>query len=71
MSGIDDLMAQSKERWASAKRRAEGLADKGLGQAVKRITASIFLSGVRYCSRLGLWAPRWSSEMPPRPGLPI
>lgn len=35
MSGIDDLMAQSKERWASAKRRAEGLADKGLGQAVK------------------------------------
>jgi hypothetical protein len=35
MSGIDDLMAQSKGRWASAARRAQGLADNGLGEAVK------------------------------------
>lgn len=35
MSGIDDLMAESKDRWADAARRAQGLADNGMGEAVK------------------------------------
>lgn len=35
MSGIDDLLAESNDRWASARRRAEGIADHGLGEAVK------------------------------------
>ncbi|WP_144674147.1 hypothetical protein [Arthrobacter sp. U41] len=35
MSGLDDLMAQSQDRWASAARSAQGLADEGLGEAVK------------------------------------
>jgi len=35
MSGIDDLMAESNDRWASARRRAQGIADNGLGEAVK------------------------------------
>jgi hypothetical protein len=35
MSGIDDLMAGSNDRWANAVRRAQGIADNGLGEAVK------------------------------------
>jgi pimeloyl-ACP methyl ester carboxylesterase len=35
MSGIDDLMAESNERWASAARMAQGIADHGMGEAVK------------------------------------
>jgi hypothetical protein len=35
MSGIDDLMAEANERWSMAARRAQGVADRGLGGAVK------------------------------------
>jgi hypothetical protein len=35
MSGIDDLMAESNDRWASARRRAQGIADHGMGVALK------------------------------------
>lgn len=35
MSGIDDLLAESNDWWASAWRRAQGIADHGLGEAVK------------------------------------
>jgi hypothetical protein len=35
MSGIDDLMAGSNDRWAHAARRAQGIADDGLGVALK------------------------------------
>lgn len=35
MSGIDDLMAESNERWANARRRSQGIEDNGLGKAVK------------------------------------
>lgn len=35
MSGIDDLLAESHDRWAKAMKRAQGIEDIGLGQAVK------------------------------------
>ena len=35
MGGIDELMAESNERWTKAAKRAQGLADNGLGAAVK------------------------------------
>ncbi|MBG0739199.1 hypothetical protein IV500_07310 [Paeniglutamicibacter antarcticus] len=35
MSAIDDLMAQSNDRWASAARKAQGIADNGMGNALR------------------------------------
>ncbi|UKA59814.1 hypothetical protein [Arthrobacter sp. FW306-2-2C-D06B] len=35
VSGIDDLMAESNERWTVALRRSEGVQDIGLGEAVR------------------------------------
>lgn len=35
MSGIDDLLAESNERWATAGKRAQGIADNGMGDALK------------------------------------
>jgi hypothetical protein len=35
MRGIEDFMAESNDRWAQATKRAEGLSDNGLGEAVK------------------------------------
>lgn len=35
MSGLDDLMAESNDRWVKAAKRARGVEDKGLGEAVK------------------------------------
>lgn len=35
MSGIDDLLAESHDRWAKAMKRAQGIEDIGLGPAVK------------------------------------
>jgi hypothetical protein len=35
MSGIDGLMAESNERWTEAIRRAQGIQDNGLGEAMK------------------------------------
>jgi hypothetical protein len=35
MNGIDDLMAQSNDRWADAMRRAQGVEDNSLSEAVK------------------------------------
>lgn len=46
MSGIDDLMAESKDRWDHAARRAQGLADNGLGEAVKTYYTRYFPGGV-------------------------
>lgn len=34
MGGLDDLLAESEDRWARAERRAQGVADKGLGKAL-------------------------------------
>jgi NADH:ubiquinone oxidoreductase subunit K len=46
MSGIDDLMAGSNDRWDQAARRAQGLADNGLGAAVKTYYTRYFPAGV-------------------------
>ncbi len=46
MSGIDDLMAQSNDRWVSATRRAQGIADNGMGEALKTYFALYFPVGV-------------------------
>ena len=46
MGGLDDLLAQSNERWASATRRAHGLADKGLGDAVRVYYTRFFPIGL-------------------------
>ena len=35
MGGLDDLLAESEDRWAAAERRSEGVADKGLGKALR------------------------------------
>ena len=45
MSGIDDLMAESNDRWAKATRRAEGIEDNGLGEAVKLYYTGYFPTG--------------------------
>lgn len=34
MGGLDDLLAESEDRWARAERRAQGVTDKGLGKAL-------------------------------------
>jgi hypothetical protein len=46
MSGIDDLMAESNERWAEAVRRAQGIEDNGLGEAVKTYYMRYFPTGL-------------------------
>jgi hypothetical protein len=46
LSGIEDLMAESNERWAQATKRAHGLADHGLGEAVKVYYTRILPGGV-------------------------
>jgi hypothetical protein len=46
MSGIDDLMAESNDRWAHATRRAQGIEDNGLGEAVKTYFARYFPAGL-------------------------
>jgi hypothetical protein len=45
MSGIDDLMAESHDRWAHAMRRAQGVEDNGLGEAVKTYYTRYFPAG--------------------------
>jgi hypothetical protein len=46
MGGLDDLLAESDDRWAKAERRAVGVADKGLGQTVKRYFTTYFFAGM-------------------------
>ena len=46
MSGIDDLMAESNDRWAHATRRAQGIEDNGLGEAVKTYFTRYFPAGL-------------------------
>ncbi|WP_442543717.1 hypothetical protein ACSBOX_18225 [Arthrobacter sp. KN11-1C] len=46
MSGIDDLMAGLNDRWEHAARRASGIADNGLGAAVKTYYTRYFPAGV-------------------------
>lgn len=53
MGGLDDLLAQSSERWASARRRAQGLTDKGLGDAVRIYYTLLFPIGLLVLLLLG------------------
>lgn len=53
MGGLDDLLAQSNERWASATRRAQGLTDKGLGDAVRIYYTRFFPIGLLVLLLLG------------------
>jgi hypothetical protein len=46
MGGIEDLMAESNDRWAQATKRAQGLADRGLGEAVKTYYTRFWPGGV-------------------------
>lgn len=46
MSGIDDLMPKSGDRWTTATRRAQGIADLGLGGALKTYYTLHFPAGV-------------------------
>lgn len=53
MSGIEDLTAESNERWAQATKRAYGLADHGLGEAVKLYYTRFLPGGVIVLVMLG------------------
>jgi hypothetical protein len=46
MSGIDDLIPKSDDRWATDTRRAQGIADLGLGGALKTYYTLYFPAGV-------------------------
>jgi hypothetical protein len=46
MSGIDDLIPKSDDRWATAARRAQGIADLGVGRALKTYYTLYFPAGV-------------------------
>ena len=46
MSGIDDLIPKSDDRWTTATRRAQGIADQGLGGALKTYYTLYFPAGL-------------------------
>ena len=46
MNGLDDLIAESNDRWAHAARRAQGVEDKGLGEALKTYYTWYFPTGL-------------------------
>lgn len=46
MSGIDDLLVESNERWSRATRNAHDVEDLGLGQALKTYYIRFFPAGV-------------------------
>ena len=46
MGGIDDLIPKSDDRWTTATRRAQGIADLGLGGALKTYYTLYFPGGV-------------------------
>ncbi|MGC7152355.1 hypothetical protein ACJJV6_18220 [Arthrobacter nitrophenolicus] len=46
MGGIEGLMEESNERWAYAAKRAQGLSDDGLGEAVKTYYTRYFPAGL-------------------------
>lgn len=46
MSGLDDLTSESNDRWAEGERRSLGIADYGLGEAVKRYYTLYFPVGL-------------------------
>lgn len=53
MSGIDDLLAESNDRWSRAIRKARGVEDIGLGPAVKTYYTRYFPVGVLVLTAAG------------------
>lgn len=54
MSGIDGLMPKPDDRWATATRRAQGVADLGLGRALKTYYTLYFPAGVIILFSVGM-----------------
>ena len=55
MSGLDDLMAESDDRWARATRSARGVRDKGLERALKDYYTIYFPIGLVVLLALVAW----------------
>lgn len=53
MSGFDSFMAESNDRWAKAARRAQCIADNGLGEALKTYYTLYFPIGLPVLILLG------------------
>lgn len=65
MSGLDDLMADSDDRWAKAERYARGYADHGMGEALRIYYTRYFPLGVAvYAGVLILVGPLIFREKP-------
>ncbi|YCK83075.1 hypothetical protein M1D89_07550 [Arthrobacter sp. D3-18] len=60
MSGIDDLNSASNDRWAKARRRAQGLADHGVGDALKVYYTRYFPAGFILLTAVGTVVARWA-----------
>lgn len=68
MSGLDDLISESNDRWAEAERRAKGVADHGLGEALKRYYTLYFPVGLVVLVGLGTLSLPDGPSAPPRIG---
>jgi hypothetical protein len=65
VAGLDDLTAESTERWARAGRYARGFADNGMGEALRVYYTRYFPTGViLYIGALTLAAPLLSGDEP-------
>ncbi len=53
MGGLDDLLAESNERWSRAMKKADGVEDVGLGQAVTTYFSRYFPAGILALLMLG------------------
>lgn len=53
MSGIDDLLAESNDRWSRAKRNAQDVEDLGMGKAIKTYYIRYFPAGVLVLTAAG------------------
>lgn len=60
MSGRDDLISESNDRWAEAERRAQGVADHGLGEAVKKYYTLYFPAGLVVLITVGTLLAGWA-----------
>lgn len=45
MSGLDDLISESNERWTEAERRSQDIIDRGMGEAARRFQAAVTPGG--------------------------
>lgn len=73
MSGVEELTAESQARWVRAARRAQGIADNGMGEALKVYYTLYFPVGLVVLTVLGTvggilafagtW-PEWPAYLP-------